>query len=172
MKRIGLLSDTHSFLDKDILNKYFKNVDEIWHAGDIGNLEDVTDIIKNTKPLRAVFGNIDNHVARAEFPLDNRFECEGFDVWITHIGGYPGRYNMRVRELLKQNSPDIFICGHSHILKVMRDKKHNNMLTINPGAAGVHGFHKMRTAMRFTLNNKKIENLEVIELGLRGKTKI
>ena len=169
MKRIGLLSDTHSFLDKDILNKYFKNVDEIWHAGDIGNLEDVTDIIKNTKPLRAVFGNIDNHVARAEFPLDNRFECEGFDVWITHIGGYPNRYNKRVRDAIRANPPKLFITGHSHILKVMPDSK-LKLLHVNPGAAGNHGFHKMKTIVRFTINGSNIKDMEVVELGKRGET--
>ena len=172
MKKIGLLSDTHSYLDPDILDNYFKEVDEIWHAGDIGEITVVTDFLKKQIPLRAVFGNIDNHIARAEFLLDLRFICEGLDVWITHIGGFPGRYDRRIIAELQKNPPDIFICGHSHILRVMRDAKLNNMLVINPGAAGIHGFHKMRTAMRFTLENKIIKNVEVIELGLRGKTKI
>lgn len=172
MKKIGLLSDTHSYLDPEILLNYFKDVDEIWHAGDIGEITLVTDILKKHKPLRCVYGNIDNHIARAEFPLDDRFICEGLNIWITHIGGFPGRYDRRIKEELKQNPPDIFICGHSHILRVMRDAKLNNMLVINPGAAGIHGFHKIRTAMRFTLENKTIKNVEVIELGLRGKTKI
>lgn len=172
MKKIGLLSDTHSYLDSEILDNYFKNVDEIWHAGDIGDILLVTDKLKDKKLLRAVYGNIDDHIARAEFPLDNRFICEGFDVWITHIGGFPGRYDKRVQAELYRNPPDIFICGHSHILRIMRDAKHRNMLMINPGAAGVHGFHKMRTAVRFTLDNKTIKDVEVIELGLRGKTKI
>lgn len=172
MKKIGLFSDTHSYLDPELLKNYFKNVDEIWHAGDIGDITVVTDLVKAQKTLKAVYGNIDNHIARAEFPLDLRFECEGLDVWITHIGGYPGRYQKRVREILQHKPPDIFICGHSHILRVMRDPKHNNMLAINPGAAGIHGFHKMRTAMRFSLHNKQIKDVEVIELGLRGKTKI
>lgn len=172
MKKIGLFSDTHSYLDPEILNNYFKDVDEIWHAGDIGEITQVTDIVKQQKPLKAVYGNIDNHIARSEFPLDLRFICEGLDIWITHIGGYPGRYSQRVRAELEKNAPNVFICGHSHILRVMRDKKYNNMLAINPGAAGIHGFHKMRTAIRFSIENKKISNFEVIELGLRGKTKI
>jgi putative phosphoesterase len=173
MKKIGLFSDTHSYLDPDILLKYFKNVDEIWHAGDIGNIEQVTDLLKDQgKILRIVWGNIDDKDARLEFKEDCRFTIEGFDIWITHIGGYPGRYTKRVYWELKKNPPDIFICGHSHILKVMRDKQFNNMLTINPGAAGVHGFHKMRTAMRFILDDKKISNMEVVELGLIGKTKV
>lgn len=173
MKKIGLLSDTHSYLDPDILLKYFKNVDEIWHAGDIGNIEQVTDLLKDQgKVLRIVWGNIDDKEARKEFKEDCRFTLEGFDIWITHIGGYPGRYTKRVYAELKKNPPDIFVCGHSHILKVMRDKQFNNMLAINPGAAGIHGFHKMRTALRFILDNKKITNMEVIELGVRGKTKV
>lgn len=172
MKKIGLLSDTHSWLDPKLLSHYFKDVDEIWHAGDIGNLAAVTDVLKEKKKLRAVYGNIDNHEARAEFPLDNRFIVEGFDVWITHIGGYPGRYDRRIYFELLRNPPDIFICGHSHILRIMKDKKMRNMLLINPGAAGIYGFHKMRTAVRFTLDKGKIQNVEVIELGLRGKTKV
>ena len=172
MKRIGLISDTHSWLDPKIINEYFAEVDEIWHAGDIGDVTKVTDEIKKVKPLRAVYGNIDNHIARAEFNLDLRFELEGFDIWMTHIGGYPGRYDRRIYFDLLNNPPDIFICGHSHILKIMRDKKLNNMLVLNPGAVGIHGFHKMRTAIRFSLHNKTITDVEVIEIGLRGKTKI
>jgi hypothetical protein len=160
MKKILLLSDTHSYIDNTIL-KYVKQADEVWHAGDIGDLK-VTDAIKALKPLRAVYGNIDNAEARAEFPEHNRFKCEAVDVWITHIGGYPPRYNNRVREQLKVNPPDIFITGHSHILKVMPDKK-LDLLHINPGAIGTHGFHKVRTMVRFTIDGKKIENLEVIE---------
>jgi putative phosphoesterase len=173
LKRIGLLSDTHSWLDPKLLEIYFKDCDEIWHAGDIGNVETVTDIIQKTKKLRAVYGNIDNHIAKAEFKQDIRFIVEGFDVWITHIGGFPGKYEKRVFFELQRNPPDIFICGHSHVLRIMRDKQtRNNMLMINPGAAGFHGFHHMRTAVRFTLDNFKIKDVEVIELGLRGKTPI
>ena len=160
MTKILLLSDTHSYLDDDIL-KYVKQADEVWHAGDIGNLE-VTDAIKALKPLRAVYGNIDNDKARAEFPEHNRFMCENIDVWMTHIGGYPGRYNPRVREDIYKNPPKLFICGHSHILKVMNDKK-LNLLHMNPGAAGKHGFQKARTMLRFTIDGSKIDNLEVIE---------
>ncbi len=160
MKKILLLSDTHSHIDENIL-KYVKLADEVWHAGDIGDLK-VTDAIKKLKPLKAVYGNIDDAKARVEYPEHNRFMCEDVDVWITHIGGYPPRYNNRVREKLKQNPPRLFICGHSHILKVMPDKK-LNVLHMNPGAVGIHGFHKVRTMLRFTIDGKKIDNLEVIE---------
>jgi len=160
MKKILLLSDTHSYIDANII-KYVKQADEVWHAGDIGKLK-VTDAIKKLKPLRAVYGNIDSAEARAEFPEHNRFKCEDVDVWITHIGGYPPRYNNRVREGLKVNPPDIFISGHSHILKVMPDKK-LNLLHINPGAIGNHGFQKVRTMIRFEIDGKQIKNLEVIE---------
>lgn len=160
MKRILLLSDTHSYIDANII-KYVKQADEVWHAGDIGDLK-VTDAIKKLKPLRAVYGNIDSAEARAEFPEHNRFKCEDVDVWMTHIGGYPPRYNNRVREGLKANPPNIFISGHSHILKVMPDKK-LNLLHINPGAIGNHGFQKVRTMVRFEIDGKQIKNLEVIE---------
>ncbi len=160
MKKILLLSDTHSYIDDTIL-KHVKQADEVWHAGDIGDLK-VTDAIKALKPLRAVWGNIDNDKARAEFPENNRFTIEGIDVWITHIGGYPNRYNIRVREEITKNPPKLFICGHSHILKVMPDKK-LGLLHINPGAIGIHGFHNVRTMLRFTVDNGKIDNLEVIE---------
>lgn len=160
MKKILLLSDTHSYIGDDIL-KYVNQVDEVWHAGDIGDIK-VTDTIKNIKPLRAVYGNIDNAKVRTEFPLHNQFNCEDVTVWITHIGGYPGRYNPNIREQIKLHPPDIFICGHSHILKVMPDKK-LNLLHMNPGAIGKHGFHKVRTMLRFEIDGKKIQNLEVIE---------
>lgn len=162
MKKILLLSDTHSYID-DAIIKYVKLADEVWHAGDIGDLN-VTDTIKKLKPLRAVYGNIDNSEARAEFPEHNRFMCEDVDVWMTHIGGYPPRYNNRVREELKANPPNIFISGHSHILKVMPDKK-LDLLHINPGAIGTHGFHKARTMVRFEIEGKQIKNLEVIEFN-------
>ena len=160
MKKILLLSDTHSHIDEAVLN-HIKQADEVWHAGDIGDLK-VTDAIKALKPLRAVWGNIDNDKARAEFPENNRFTIEGVDVWITHIGGYPNRYNIRIREEIKANPPKLFICGHSHILKVMPDKK-LELLHMNPGAIGIHGFHNVRTMLRFTIDNGKIDNLEVIE---------
>ena len=160
MTKILLLSDTHSYMDANIL-KYVKQADEVWHAGDIGDLK-VTDAIKALKPLRAVYGNIDSTEARSEFPEHNRFKCEAVDVLITHIGGYPPRYNNRVRDQLKENPPDIFISGHSHILKVMPDKK-LDLLHINPGAIGTHGFHNVRTMVRFEIDGEKIQNLEVIE---------
>lgn len=160
MAKILLLSDTHSYIDDDIL-KYVKQADEVWHAGDIGDLK-VTDRIKSLKPLRAVYGNIDDAKVRMEFPEHNRFICEGMNIWITHIGGYPNRYDIRVKDAIIKNPPDVFICGHSHILKVMRDKK-LNVLHMNPGAVGKHGFHKVRTMLRFEINNSTIENLEVIE---------
>lgn len=160
MKKILLLSDTHSHMDDAVLN-HVKQADEVWHAGDIGDLK-VTDAIKALKPLRAVWGNIDDDKARVEFPENNRFTIEGVDVWITHIGGYPNRYNIRVREEIIKNPPKLFICGHSHILKVMHDKK-LGLLHMNPGAIGIHGFHNVRTMLRFTIDNGKIDNLEVIE---------
>lgn len=165
MKKILLLSDTHSFIDAQIL-KFVKQADEVWHAGDIGNLN-VTDSIKKLKPLRAVYGNIDDKDARAEFPLDLKFDVENVSVWITHIGGYPNKYNLRIREEIKNNPPKIFIAGHSHILKVQYDKK-LNLLHLNPGAAGNHGFHKIRTMLRFVLQNGEIKDLEIIELAKRG----
>ncbi|QXP54274.1 metallophosphoesterase family protein [Cellulophaga sp. HaHa_2_95] len=165
MTRILLLSDTHSHIDDTIL-KYAKKADEIWHAGDIGTLE-VTDKLKKIKPIRVVYGNIDDHVAQMEFPLDNRFMCEEVDVWMTHIGGYPNKYNPRIREEIKNNPPKLFISGHSHILKVMWDKK-LNLLHMNPGACGTHGFHQVRTMLQFVIDGKEIKDLEIIELGKRG----
>lgn len=165
MKKILLLSDTHSHIDDTIL-KYVKQADEVWHGGDIGALL-VTDAIKQLKPLRAVYGNIDSAEARLEFPLHNRFMCEGVDVWITHIGGYPGKYSPAIRAEITVNPPKLFICGHSHILKVMPDNK-LNLLHMNPGAAGVHGFHQVRTMLRFEIDGTNIQNLEVIEIGKRG----
>ena len=165
MKKILLLSDTHSYIDAQIL-KYVKLADEVWHAGDIGDLK-VTDTIKNLKPLRAVYGNIDDNLARLEFPLDNKFTVEEVFVWMTHIGGYPNKYNQRIREEIKLNAPKIFISGHSHILKVQYDKK-LNLLHLNPGAAGNHGFHNVRTMLRFTIDKEQIKDLEIIELAKRG----
>ncbi len=161
LKKILLLSDTHSHIDETIL-KYVKQADEVWHAGDIGNLK-VTDAIAALKPLKAVYGNIDDAEARATFPLDLKFNCENVSVYITHIGGYPGRYNQRIREDIYASPPRLFICGHSHILKVMPDKK-TGLLHMNPGAIGKHGFHQVRTMLRFEIDGSKIENLEVIEL--------
>jgi uncharacterized protein len=162
LKKILLLSDTHSHID-DAIIKYAKLADEVWHAGDIGNL-DVTDALRKIKPLIAVYGNIDDDKARLDFPLHNRFMCEDVDVWITHIGGYPGKYNPNIRDELKNNPPKLFICGHSHILKVQFDKN-LNLLHMNPGACGKSGFHTVRTMLRFTIEGDKIKDLEIIELG-------
>lgn len=164
MTKILLLSDTHGHID-DAIIKYAKQADEIWHAGDIGNLQ-VTDKLKAIKPIRGVYGNIDDHIIQKEFPEHNRFNCEGVDVWITHIGGYPPKYNVRVRDEIKANPPKLFICGHSHILKVMHDKK-LDVLHMNPGACGKHGFHAVRTMLRFKIDLGKISDLEVIELVKR-----
>jgi putative phosphoesterase len=164
MTKILLLSDTHGHIDDAIL-KYAKQADEVWHAGDIGSLK-VTDTIEKIKPLKGVYGNIDDHILQKEFPLNNRFMCEGVDVWITHIGGYPPKYNTKVKKEINLNPPKLFICGHSHILKVMWDKK-LNVLHMNPGACGKLGFHQVRTMLRFVIDGKEIKNLEVIELGKR-----
>ena len=166
MTKIGLLSDTHGHIDPKVY-KYFKEVDEIWHAGDIGDIS-VTDELATFKPLRAVYGNIDNHLIKSQFREVEIFNLDNVKVLIIHIGGYPNRYAKGVSELLEQENPDLFICGHSHILKVMYDKK-LSLLHINPGASGYHGFHKVKTLIRFELNNGKIENLEVVELGPRTK---
>jgi len=164
LKNILLLSDTHSFLDPKTI-KYINQADEIWHAGDIGDLH-VTDTIKKLKPLRAVYGNIDDAKARLEFPLHNRFFCEDVDVWITHIGGSPNKYNPSIRTEITNNPPKLFICGHSHILKVQFDKK-LNLLHLNPGAVGNYGFHQVKTMLRFTIDGKNIKDLEIIEIEKR-----
>ena len=160
MKKILLISDTHGYIDEKII-KYANKVDEIWHAGDIGDIS-VTDKLKQIKPLKGVYGNIDDQKIRAEFPLHNRFICEKVSVWITHIGGYPKRYNPKILEELKSNPPDLFICGHSHILKVINDKE-LDLLHMNPGAIGKYGLHRVRPMIKFEINGKKIENLSVIE---------
>lgn len=164
MTKILLLSDTHSYIDNAIL-KHVTWADEVWHAGDIGSL-DVTDAIEKLKPLKGVHGNIDDHIIQKEFPENNRFFCEDVDVWITHIGGYPPKYNIRTRDKIRANPPKIFISGHSHILKVMWDKKLGT-LHMNPGACGKHGFHQVRTMLRFVIDKAEIKDLEVIELGKR-----
>ena len=167
MTKIGLLSDTHGYLDPKIFN-YFKSCDEIWHAGDFGTIE-VSDQLEKFKPLKGVYGNIDGTELRKIHPLIQCFEIEGFKVLMTHIGGYPGKYSPQVKELLAIEKPNIFICGHSHILRIMSDKNYNNLLFINPGAAGKEGFHKIKTIVRFNLDKGKISNMEVIELGNRGE---
>lgn len=167
MTHIGLISDTHGYLDPKVF-EYFDSCDEIWHAGDFGTVE-VSDELEKFKPLKGVYGNIDGTELRKNHPLIQSFEIEGFKVLMTHIGGYPGKYSQQVKELLTLKKPDLFICGHSHILRIMRDKNYNNMLFINPGAAGKEGFHKIKTIVRFNLDNRKIDNVEVIELGKRGE---
>ncbi len=162
MKRIGLLSDTHSWWD-DKYTKYFADCEEVWHAGDIGSM-DLALRFEAFKPFRAVYGNIDDSKVRAAYPEFLRFTLEGVDVLMTHIGGYPGKYDPRVRNILLTNPPKLFICGHSHILKVMFDKK-LNCLHINPGAAGKYGFHTVRTLVKFDLDAGNITNLNVIELN-------
>lgn len=165
VKKILLLSDTHGYVD-DTMRRYGAEADEIWHAGDIGDLA-VTDALREVAPLKAVFGNIDDDRARREFPLHQRFLCEAVDVWITHIGGYPGHYNPTIRSELHLNPPRLFVCGHSHILRVMNDPK-LGLLHMNPGAIGKHGFHAVRTMLRFTIEGADIRQLEVIEMEKRG----
>jgi len=166
MIKIGLLSDTHGYLDSRIL-EHFKDCSEIWHAGDIGE-ESVADALQAFKPFRAVYGNIDDINIQVRFPEDLFFECEKLKIWLTHIGGTPPKYNPRIKKILREQVPDIFICGHSHILKIKRDSALNDMLYLNPGAAGNQGFHSMRTIVRFVIDDGKIEKMEVIELGKRG----
>jgi putative phosphoesterase len=163
--KIGLLSDTHSYLDPKVFH-HFKDCDEVWHAGDIGNQE-VLDQLEAFKPLRIVYGNIDDHQLRARTPLNAVFIVDGLKVYITHIGGYPGRYTPRVRKILDEEKPGLYICGHSHILKIMPDPK-RGLIHMNPGACGKHGFHKLRTLIRFRIEAGKLHDVEVIELGLRG----
>ena len=162
MTKILLLSDTHSYMDDRILD-YANNADEIWHAGDFGDYELVEEL-KIGKPLRGVYGNIDGTAVRSEFPEVLRFSCEGVDVLMIHIGGYPGKYAPLTRNEFKNGVPKLFISGHSHILKAMYDDK-NNVLHLNPGACGKQGWHKMRTMMRFEIDGQDIKNLEIIELG-------
>lgn len=164
MKKILLLSDSHSYIDDRIL-EYAKNADEIWHGGDFGSME-VIEELEKIKPLRGVYGNIDNTKIRSEFPEVSFFECEKVKVLMIHIGGYPGKYTPLAKKEIAEKQPNLFISGHSHILKAMFDEK-NNLLHLNPGACGKSGWHKMRTMMRFEINGDKIENLEVIELGSR-----
>lgn len=164
--KIGLLSDTHGWIHPGLAS-FFSNCDEIWHAGDIGNLE-TADSLRSLKPFRAVYGNIDNAIVRREYPEMLRFTIDEVKVLITHIGGVPGNYDRRLKDLLLSDPPDLFICGHSHIAKIMYDKK-SGFLYVNPGAAGYTGFHKIMTATRFRIEGNKISEMEIIELGERGK---
>lgn len=164
--KIGVISDTHGYLDDKIFN-YFEECDEIWHAGDIGSLS-VIEQLESFKPTIAVFGNIDNNKIRQSHPEHQQFEREGLKILITHIGGYPPKYNAKAKALLTKNPPDIFVTGHSHILRVAHDSELNKLLFINPGAAGKHGFHKIRTIIRFDVNDKQVSNMQAIELGKRA----
>lgn len=164
--RIGLLSDTHSFLDETLL-AHFAECDEIWHAGDLGSLE-VLEQLSAHRPVRAVFGNVDGPEICARLPEDLEWDCQGVRVYMTHIGGYPGRYDPRARRELERRRPGLFLCGHSHIVRVMRDPK-LGLLHFNPGASGHSGWHTKRTAMRFTVEAAKIGDVELVELGPRGR---
>lgn len=162
MTRIGLISDTHSYLDETVF-KHFDRCDEIWHAGDFG-IAEVADKLKAFKPLKGVYGNIDGSDIRLEYPEKLRFACEQVNVFMTHIGGYPGKYAPAVKTELTADPPQLFICGHSHILKVMYDEK-LKCLHMNPGAAGKSGWHKVRTIIRFVVDGDRMRDCEVIELG-------
>lgn len=163
---IGLLSDTHGFLDERVFD-HFADCDQIWHAGDVGKVQ-IFEKLAQFKPLKAVYGNIDGNDVRWKWPANVRFECEGLNVWMTHIGGYPPRYKPEILKGFRADQPHIFVCGHTHILRVMTDPKLNHLLYLNPGAAGHHGFHTVRTMLKFEINNSKVANVRVIELGRRG----
>ena len=166
MIRVGLISDTHGYLDPQV-KEFFSDRDEIWHAGDFGNLS-IANELNKIAPLTGVYGNIDGQDIRKIYPLHHRFEREGVRVWITHIGGIPGRYCIPIRDEIIKDTPDLFICGHSHILKIARDQELNKMLYINPGAAGRQGFQVERTIIRFSIDSGKLKDLEVINLGKIG----
>lgn len=167
MKKIGLMSDTHGWIDPKVYH-HFKDVDEVWHAGDIGDMQ-VIDDLRAFKPTRFVYGNIDNHTIRLEAPEFNRFKVEGVEVLMTHIAGKPMKYSKPLYEELEQHgAPKVLVCGHSHILLVKMDK-HYNMLWLNPGACGYKGFHQVKTLLRFEIDGDKIQNMEVIELGARNQ---
>lgn len=168
MKKITLISDTHSYIGEDIL-EHCHDADEIWHAGDFGSME-VLETLEGITKCRGVYGNIDDRKIRAAVPLNQSFECAGVKVFMTHIGGYPPRYTKRVNALLQEHKPYLYICGHSHICKVLPDKK-LDLLHMNPGACGHIGFHKMRTILKFDCEGGQVKNLRVVELGLRGFTK-
>jgi len=165
--KIGLLSDTHNYLDPRIPD-YFKECDEIWHAGDFGTIS-IAEELKSVAPVFGVYGNIDGEDIRKEYPLHQKFNRDGIEVWMTHIGGLPGRYCLPIKDEIESNPPDLFICGHSHILKIARDQSLNKMLYVNPGAAGKHGFHLYRTVVRFEIDSGKVRNMEVINMGKVGE---
>lgn len=165
MRKILLISDTHSFLDEKLF-KHIDEADEVWHAGDIGNIE-LTDKLKKLKPFHAVYGNIDGAELRKEFKKNLIFNCENVKVYITHICGQPTNYLKEVKDILELEKPKIFICGHSHILKVMYQNKYE-VLHLNPGACGNHGFHQIKTALRFVIDDTEIKDLAIIEFGNRA----
>lgn len=160
--RIGLISDTHGFLDPEV-SSLFSGVDEIWHAGDFGSIK-IAKELESIAPVVGVYGNIDGRDIREVYPLHQRFEREGLRIWMTHIGGVPGRYCIPICDEIRAHPPDIFVCGHSHILKIARDHDLGGMLTINPGAAGKQGFQVHRTIVRFTLRNRKVSEMDVVHL--------
>jgi putative phosphoesterase len=164
---VGLISDTHSYLGEDVI-KHLTDCDEVWHAGDIGDMATADAIHQVSKTIRMVWGNIDDNDLRLTYPKDLVFTVEGLKVYITHIGGYPSRYYKKPLEIIKEEQPGLFISGHSHILKVMPDKKYN-LLHMNPGACGNKGFHTFRTFLKFEISERKVQNLRAIDLGKRGK---
>lgn len=166
MIRITLMSDNHSYLGQDVLN-HILDSDEVWHAGDMGSMDSVAPLMEG-KIFRGVYGNIDDRDIRTVFPCDLFFTTGGLKVYMTHIGGYPGKYNPRVYPILQKEKPDLFICGHSHICKVMHDKS-LNLLHMNPGAYGHHGFHVVRTLLKFNILDGQVKDLHVVELGMRGR---
>lgn len=166
MKKILLISDSHGWLDEKLI-KHINNCDEVWHAGDIGNIQ-FCEMIENLKPFKAVYGNIDGQIIRSKFGENECFNCEEVKVLMTHIGGSPGKYPERVKQLIKINQPNVYISGHSHILKVIYDQQFQ-LLHLNPGACGIQGFHQVKTALRFEINGKDIRNLEIVEFGKRNE---
>jgi hypothetical protein len=166
LKKILLISDSHGWLDEKLI-KHIKNCDEVWHAGDIGNINFCKNI-ESFKPFKAVYGNIDGHDLRSQFGENECFCCEEVKVVMTHIGGSPGKYPARVKDLLNIHKPNIYIAGHSHILKVIYDHQFQ-LLHLNPGACGIQGFHQVKTALRFEINTKEIKNLEIVEFGKRNE---
>ncbi|HKJ45300.1 MAG TPA: metallophosphoesterase family protein [Balneolales bacterium] len=165
MLKIGLISDTHNYLDPQVF-KYFKDCDEIWHAGDFGSIQ-IAEELEKIAPVIGVYGNIDGQDIRKVYPLNQRLTKDGVDVWMTHIGGNPGRYALPIRKEMEENPPNLFICGHSHILKIARDPLNRKILYMNPGAAGKQGFQLMRTIIRFSIDDGRVTNVEVINLGAR-----
>lgn len=167
MIKVALISDTHNYLDPQVFD-YFEGCDEIWHAGDFGTMDIVVEL-ESIAPVLGVYGNIDDQELRKKYPMHQRFSRQGIRFWMTHIGGTLGRYCIPIRREMENDTPDVFICGHSHILKIGRDQEKNKMLFINPGAAGRHGFQVYRTCVRFTIEDGKIHDMEVINLGKRGE---